>query len=301
MAKYAALVGISVLLGMMTPTMAALPPLEPHVTLLDMHPIDPATNGASGGKPTLRVLPQINRPDHGGSPDASQIVIPPPREAPAGENTDLTPTADLGGSGFFIGPDGTVMTAAHVTEGCARLQILSDYVPRSWVSVAAIDAGRDLAILRVPGVRSPAVLRIGTVAPGVGKLRVAGYPGASGVVAWSQPINQKFPASVGSMANPRDLLWLSAPGVTRGFSGGPIFDPKSGTVVGVLKGTVDGGYLRLIRGIPTTGVVIGPGVGEMAQFLRREGSGIGIALAAASGETSDETLRRATVRVMCWR
>ena len=35
--------------------------------------------------------------------------------------------------------------------------------------------------------------------------------------------NQRFPPTVNALANPRDMLWMSAPAVTHGYSGGPVF------------------------------------------------------------------------------
>jgi len=112
--------------------------------------------------------------------------------------------------------------------------------------------------------------------------------------------NQKFPASIGSLASPRELLWMSAPSVTHGFSGGPIFDPKLGAVVGIVKGEVDGGYLRLVPDMPTTGVAIGPGIDHVGAMVRRDVPAAAVSTVAATGEAGEDTLRRATVHVLCW-
>ncbi len=276
-----------------------LPPLAPHVRLLDMHPLDPKKEDAS--KAPATIMPQIARP--GGLSDPMQISIAPPAAAQPGENQDLAASPERSGTGFFIG-DGTVLTAAHVVNGCRRVQVISDHVSRTWVSVGAADPARDVAVLRSPGLHAPGILRIGTSPPASGKLRVAGFPasgnGTTPKVAPAVTVNQKFPAGVGSLANPRDTLWLSAPGVTNGFSGGPIFDPRTGTAVGMIRGAVDGGYLRLIRDLPTVGVATGPGIGEIGAFLRRDAPYALMSLASSVGEAGDETLRRATVRVLCW-
>jgi hypothetical protein len=102
------------------------------------------------------------------------------------------------------------------------------------------------------------------------------------------------------LANPRELLWISAPEVTHGYSGGPIFDPKLGAVVGIVKGEVEGGYLRLVRDIPTTGIAIGPGIDPLSAVLRREASYLAVNLVSSPVSASEETLRRATVHVLCW-
>ncbi len=121
----------------------------------------------------------------------------------------------------------------------------------------ATDTEHDIAILKAPGVRPPAVVRLAPTAPSSGKLFIMGYPATATLTepaeTWAVMENEKFPSNVGSLTNPRDLLWMSAPDVTHGYSGGPIFDPRSGAVVGLVKGEVEGGYLRLVRDMPTTG------------------------------------------------
>ena len=41
-------------------------------------------------------------------------------------------------------------------------------------------------------------------------------------------------------------------------------------MVGLVKGEVEGGDLRLVRDMPTTGIAIGPGVEHIAALLRRQ-------------------------------
>jgi S1-C subfamily serine protease len=168
----------------------------------------------------------------------------------------------------------------------------------------ASDEANDIAILRSVDYRPPAVARIAASGPASARLFVLGFPASAGLTvaaeSWGIVENQKFPATIGALANPRQLLWLSAPEVTHGFSGGPIFDPRLGAVVGLVKGEVDGGYLRLVRDMPTTGIAIGPGAGAIGELLRHEGAYAGISLASAPAEGGQENLRRATVHVLCW-
>jgi hypothetical protein len=185
------------------------------------------------------------------------------------------------------------------------MQIISNYVARSWVTPMATDQEHDIAILKASGVRPPAVLRVASTAPNGGRLFILGFPASAGLTlpaeTWAVMQNEKFPDNLGSLTNPRDLLWLSAPEVTHGFSGGPIFDPRSGAVVGLVKGEVDGGYLRLVRDMPTTGIAIGPGVASIAALLRRTVPYAAVSLAASPGDPGIESVRRATVHVLCWR
>jgi hypothetical protein len=113
--------------------------------------------------------------------------------------------------------------------------------------------------------------------------------------------NDKFPTSITSLTDPRDLLWISAPEVSHGYSGGPIFDPRAGAVVGLVKGEVDGSYLRLVPDMPTSGIAIGPGIASIAALVRREVPYAAVSLASSPGDSGLDGLRRATVHVLCWR
>ena len=284
------------------PLASPLPNPGPYTTLLDLHPV--ANGYAAVPKAAGSTMPKIVRQGVSTIPDPRQIEVPTVVQPVPPEGAD--PMAGIGkaGTGFFIGTDGSLLTAAHVVNGCRRMQVISKFVPRSWVSLVAADPERDIALLRATEYRPNAVARVSASAPASNRLLVLGYPDAAGLIAasetWAVTENQKFPASVGPLANPKEMLWLSAPDITHGYSGGPIFDPKLGGVVGMVKGEVDGGYLRLVRDLPTTGMAIGPGVGQIGPFLKREAPYASMTLIAATGETGQDTLRRATVHVLCW-
>ena len=151
------------------------------------------------------------------------------------------------------------------------MQIISKYVARSWVSPVATDQEHDIAILQATG---HAASCRGATGRRCAKQRQAVHHWATRRLAdlsLSPPRpgqswrTRSFRNNIGSLTNPRELLWMSAPDVTHGYSGGPIFDPRSGAVVGLVKGEVEGGYLRLVRDMPTTGIAIGPGVASISR------------------------------------
>ena len=278
--------------GMLRPGM-----LEPHVTLLEMHPTEPFPQPG-----TKLGLPLVVRPGVASAPDTRQVPATAPGATPGQEAAG--PYVAKAGTGFFVGSDGTLLTAAHVVQGCTRTQIVSQHVNRAWVSVVASDAANDIAILKAADTRPPAVASIGNHPPMGQRLFILGYPTSTTLTVaaetWAFMENRKFPATVGALAHPQDMIWMSAPAVTHGYSGGPILDPRTGTVVGMVKGTVDGGYLRLIQDMPTTGVAIGPGIAPITALLRQNAPFAAVTLAASGGDGLD-TLRRATVHVLCWR
>jgi S1-C subfamily serine protease len=299
----AVLTTLPILICGATAAAALLPPVEPYVTLLELHPVE--SGWGKPPRPDGQIMPQIIRQGTASAPNMEHVEVPVV-QTPS-QSTDEDPLAGLigkAGTGFFINADGTLLTAAHVATSCGRMQIISKYVPRSWVTLAAADPAHDIALLSAPGVRSPSFLHLSNSAPSSQRLRVLGFPASANLIVpaatWAVVENQKFPPNIGPMANPRALLWVNAPEVTHGYSGGPIFDPKLGAVVGILKGAVDGGYLRLVQDMPTTGMAVGPGVDHIHALLRREGRSVTTDFAEYSGEAGDEILRRATVHVLCW-
>jgi S1-C subfamily serine protease len=299
----AGLMAISLSSAVLVTDATAAPPLsEPTFTPLDLHPVDALFS--AGAKPVVNVMPKIVRQGIAAMPDPRQIAVPgvatpdqPPIEDPA---------AAIGkaGTGFFVGDDGTMLTAAHVVKECHRMQVISKYMSRTWVSLVAQDEANDIAILKAMDRRPPAIVRIAAGPPVSDKLFVLGFPESAGLLvaaeAWGTVENQKFPATIGALANPRELLWMAAPAVTPGYSGAPIFDPKLGAVVGLVKGEVDGGYLRLVRDMPTTGIAIGPGIAHIVALMHHDAPYAAVSLVSSPGEAGEDTLRRATVHVLCW-
>ncbi len=280
---------------------AASPLPEPVVTLLNLHPVEPGA--LPDAKSLATSVPKVVRQGEASTPDARQIQVPAVVTVSPGSSSDPEGVVGKTGTGFFVSGDGTILTAAHVVNDCRRMQVISKYVARTWVSLIASDQVHDIAILKAADLRPPSVARIAAGAPVSDKLFILGYPASAGLTvaaaAWGVTQNQKFPANVGPLANPRELLWMQAADVTQGYSGGPIFDPRLGAVVGIVKGEVDGGYLRLVRDMPTTGIAIGPGTTHIGTLLRREVPFAAVSL-VSSGEGNEDSLRRATVHVLCW-
>ena len=286
--------------GKALPAFATLP--EPIVTPL-AKPIDDAMG------PKVSVLtarPSVVKPGGRAHEIATSPIPPlnPGQEPPATGETDGLDSGKAG-TGFFVSGDGTLLTAAHVVSDCRRTQIISRIVPRTWVSVVASDVANDIAVLRAIDYRPPAFVPVSASPPVSRKVVILGYPGAGSLTVAAETSgvveNDKFPANIGQLGSPRHMLWLLAPEIGHGFSGGPIYDPRHGAVVGMVKGTVDGGFLRLVQGMPTAGVAIGPGAGTIGPFLRREAPFAALQMASDQSDGGVETLRRATVHVLCWK
>jgi len=264
----------------------ALPAPAPRAPAVVSKPHEPAPAIAIVLTPEPAPLPTIVHPE---APDS--------RPAPAAPGTGQA------GTGFFVA-DSLLMTAAHVVTDCRRMEIVSQFVKVAPATLLARDPTQDIALLRAPQVIAPAVLAIGHAAAAAGRVFVLGYPASAGrtvaAETWGTLENDKLPSVPAMLTDPRETVWMQALDVTHGYSGGPIFDPQSGVVVGIVRGMVDGNRLRSVHGMPTAGIAIGPGSGRLTRFLQDEAPGTDGFPASRWGKDPLALARQATVHVLCW-
>jgi len=234
--------------------------------------------------PAPAPLPQVTEPD---MPDQDDTAPPP--------NTVVA------GTGFFVS-DNLVMTAAHVVPGCHHTAVVSPRIPLSLVSIAARDAANDIALLRTSGVTAPAVLAIGRPAGAGTRVVMLGYPSSAGLKdpesTWGVLENDKLQEV--PVYDPRQHILMEARAVRHGYSGGAIFDPRSGKVVGIVRAVLNPNALRMVPGMPSSGLAVGPGSALLDAFLQDEAPGSDAFPADQWGDDPITVLRRATVHVLCW-
>jgi len=193
-------------------------------------------------------------------------------------------------SGFYVSPEGAVLTTAEIVGACARVTLGDD----TDADIAAEDAGADLALLTPRTRLAPlAVARLSPSAPRLqSEIAVAGYSFGG---ALSAPT-----LTFGNVADVRgldgnegeDRLSLAA---EDGDAGGPVFD-SAGAVVGMLRSRETGDRI-----LPAD-VSFATDAAVIAEFL----SNAGISAAAADTRPAmapeDLTLLAAdmTVLVNCW-
>jgi S1-C subfamily serine protease len=258
----------------------------------------------------VRRLPAVITPEPPDQPEPeTTMLVPPPADLPQvmtpdqpdpGESPHL-PGHGAAGTGFFVA-DNLVMTAAHVVDGCRRAEIVSPFIRRTRVQIEARDTTHDIALLDAPHVQAPATLAIGRPTGDGERVFILGYPATAGPLVpeatWGVLENDKLPPQPAALTDPRDQIWMEAGAVTHGYSGGPIFDPQSGKVVGIVRATVVG--LHGIRGMPTSGIAVGPGSALLDTFLQDEAPGTDAFPADQWGDDPLTEVRRATVHVFCW-
>jgi S1-C subfamily serine protease len=242
-----------------------------------------------------RIAPSLP-PRAGPMPNVVYPEPPPSKQEPHKRGTGVA------GTGFFVASDGSLLTAAHVVSGCLRMRIASQWVRPTDVDMLAIDTGQDVALLHARNVTPPATLPVGRPAGPYGKLFVLGYPASGGPLipteTWAVLENAQLQPAPAAFVDPSRRIWVAAPAIAHGFSGGPMLDPRNGAVVGIVRGMVDSTLLHAERAaIPASGMVIGPGSLPLTALLRQEGAD-NDAL-AMSGDDALDAARRATVHVLC--
>jgi S1-C subfamily serine protease len=179
---------------------------------------------------------------------------------------------DIQGSGWVLRP-GIVVTNAHVLAGEHDAQVEAPGGVSLTGTPIAVDAGNDVALLRVPGLRPPP-LRLSPHAPSGGGAILIGYPEDGPLTAVAgragAPITALAPNAYGSDIHARTVVPLR--GLLRhGDSGGPVVN-RAGEVVAMMfaadeGSSIEGGFgvplsairgaLRLIGPHPNTGPCIG--------------------------------------------
>ncbi|HMA40011.1 MAG TPA: serine protease [Gemmatimonadales bacterium] len=148
---------------------------------------------------------------------------------------DADGQAVASGTGFFVAPEGMVVTAAHVLSDAAGCSIELSDGETMRCTVAASDTSKDVMMLQVGGT-PPAMLRWGSSA--------AAKDGDE-ISVVSNPLGQlpgtlsKGIISASRVVSGNKLLQISAP-ISHGSSGAPLLNAQS-QVIGVIRSTIERG------------------------------------------------------------
>jgi len=156
---------------------------------------------------------------------------------------------DKVGTGFIVDKAGIVATNLHVVAGESAIKVrLLDGTQYQVMQIAGIDAGRDLALLRIRAGKELPVLKLGDsdamsagdqiVAIG-NPLGVFDYSVTSGLISQVRPICPKEEVAAEHCNQELTVLQISA-AISPGSSGGPLFN-QFGEVVGVTTAIITAG------------------------------------------------------------
>ncbi len=194
----------------------------------------PAETGASGLPFPFNQMPQFQNPGRSGRGGAT----PKGRGAPgAGSSDDEdsdAPEAQASGSGFFISPDGYIVTNNHVIDKATSITVVLNDKRELKARLIGKDEDADIAVIKVEGGSFPFAQfetqqkpRVGDWVLAVGNPFLLGGTATAGIVS---ALGRDLPPDTAG-AFPVDYIQIDAP-INRGNSGGPTFDVY-GRVIGV--------------------------------------------------------------------
>jgi serine protease Do len=188
------------------------------------------------------------------------------------------------GSGFFISPDGYIVTNNHVVDHAVKVEVLTDSGATFDAKVIGTDAKSDLALIKVDGHTDFPFVKLATATPQIGEWVVAmGNPfGLGGTV--TAGIVSAQGRDIGSGPYD-DYIQIDAP-VNRGNSGGPTFNLK-GEVIGVNTAifSPSGGSVGIAFDVPASTVAsVIPQLQKNGQVSR---GWLGVQIQPVTGEIAE--------------
>ena len=164
----------------------------------------------------------------------SAVLVEQNRAQPVTSQAREQPELVGNGTGFFVAPEGVLLTNYHVIEDCRHITAAVGG-SRTDAKLLATDESNDLALLQIDA-PSPAVAQFRRQGPQLGEdVFVAGFP-LHGLLSSMNFTSGNVSATTGLGGDAR-LLQTTAP-VQPGNSGGPMLD-ASGRVIGVVVVKLD--------------------------------------------------------------
>lgn len=178
---------------------------------------------------------------------APRLPEPAATERPASSSAGPKPQLSGSGTGFFITPDGYLITNEHVVKGAVlvRVRVADTFYE---ARVIRVDRGTDLALLKAEGqftalpIRSSKTVKLGD------PIITVGYPRPDSQGAEPKLTRGDISSLAGMKDDPR-AFQISNP-IQPGNSGGAVLD-RSGNAVGVVvSGLSDTFFLRRDGTVP---------------------------------------------------
>lgn len=156
-----------------------------------------------------------------------------------GAGADRRPSQPQGsstsGTGFFVSPEGHLVTNAHVVEGCKTPKITSGLTSPVSARVLARDSSNDLALIK-GDLKPTAVASLRTGIKMGEAIATFGFP-LVGLLSTKGNFTTGNISALTGLGDDSRFLQITAP-VQPGNSGGPMID-QAGNVVGVVVGKLD--------------------------------------------------------------
>ncbi len=201
------------------------------------------------------------------------------------------------GTAFFIGPEGYLITNAHVVEGCNAPKLTSGHASPLSAQVVGRDSSNDLALIK-GNLKATAYASLRTGVKIGEAIATFGYP-LVGLLSTSGNFTTGNISAISGIGDDSRFLQITAP-VQPGSSGGPVLD-QEGSVVGVVVGKLDAIKLApAIEDVPQN-VNFAIKTSVLMNFLDANGVSYSVASAGQPIPSSDlaERAREISVLVEC--
>lgn len=200
------------------------------------------------------------------------------------------------GTGFYVAPDGYLVTNAHVVQSCKRVTLKSGAV----LQVLDVQGDQDLALLKGETAGPVLSIRDGRGVRLAEDLLVAGFP-LGGILSSGINVTVGTVSALLGIGDDENRFQFTAP-VQPGNSGGPVLD-MSGNVIGVVVSKLDAMSVQNEVGDIPQNVNFGVALPGLKAFL--EANDVAYQ-ARASGAKMDkvdlaELARDSTVLLQCYR
>lgn len=153
---------------------------------------------------------------------------PSDKKSPADQRAESESASS--GTGFFVSPEGHLLTNAHVVDKCRQFLVTPPGTDAMAAKLLAVDVANDLALLKI----SAAPSAVATIRPSIQlgeQVAIFGYP-LSSVLSRNGNFTLGNITALAGLGDDSNRLQISAP-VQPGNSGGPMID-QHGNLVGVV-------------------------------------------------------------------
>ncbi len=164
-------------------------------------------------------------------------------------STPLRSASESRGTGFFVNKDGLIVTGYHVVKDAATITVRMENGKVYKAKIHDVDPSKDLALLQVEKEKPSEEFQPAQLAPDskqatpLSRMLALGYPHnvdkihISGITPRERQQFSKLTINGGLLpGEDKDRVVVRSVGnVAKGNSGGPVFDPSSGKVVGVVN------------------------------------------------------------------